>query len=84
MPKMFLLTYHFLDQEHQALVEVKKTKAGTRYHVMLLHDNLLEGPMQKVVMSAAALALPLSNKIRNIVDAIKIALFNETGTGLYK
>jgi len=83
MANMFLLPYSFLDQEHLVLVERKKTKSGIQYHLTLLSEHLFDGFMKTLVVKADSITFPRSKEIRNTMDAIKIALYNETRTGHY-
>lgn len=83
MSKMFLLTYYFLDQKHLTLVEIKNKKKITSYHVTILTESFFDVLNKKLVLTADSLVIPRSGEVRNTIDAIKIALHNETQAGQY-
>ncbi len=84
MRGMFVLTYSFLNSNHAAFVETRKTKKGIVYYVTPLTDNFFEIMQKKLVFSADLLTRELPEKNRNVIDAIQMALSEKVRLGLYK
>ncbi|MEJ7911514.1 MAG: hypothetical protein WKF70_00060 [Chitinophagaceae bacterium] len=84
MTGSFVLPYSFLNSDHAAFVESRKTKKGIFYYVTPLTDDLFNILRKKIVFSADLLTTEHPHNSRNIIDVIQMALAKEVRLGLYR